>query len=201
MLTETKSADTLPQVHELFRTRWSPRAFSNKEVAASDLAAVLDAARWAASSYNEQPWRFIIATQKDPAAFQKMLGLLVPANQAWAKSAPVLLMTVAKKTFTHNNTPNHYALHDAGAALAYMALEANALGLHVHGMGGFDHDRARKELNVPDDFHIGAFAALGYIGSPDQLPDHYKSMELAPRTRKPLSELAFTTKWSEPFPL
>jgi hypothetical protein len=144
--TDLKAATTHPKVHALIRSRWSPRAFSDKEVPAGDLAAILDAARWAASSYNEQPWRFIVATKQDPEAYQKLLGLLLPFNQAWAKTAPVLILMAAKKTFTHNHTPNKYALHDTGAALANLFLQATALGLHAHGMAGFDYDRARSEL-------------------------------------------------------
>ena len=113
-----KLADTHPRVHELIRSRWSPRSFSSREVSDSDLKLVLEAARWAASSYNEQPWRFFIARKGDEAGFEKLLHLLVPQNQAWAKSAPVLIIMAAKKTFSHNKSPNAYALHDAGAALA-----------------------------------------------------------------------------------
>ncbi len=201
MTNEIKLASANPKVHELIRQRWSPRAFSDQPVSAEDLAVILDAGHWAASSYNEQPWRFIVATKENPAEFAKLLGLLVPFNQAWAKSAPVLILLIAKKTFSHNQAPNKYALHDAGAALAYMALQATALGLYVHGMAGFDHERAMSELNIPDDFETAAFAALGYLGSPDQLPEGAKQQELAPRQRKPLSEIAFTTTWTTPFPL
>jgi nitroreductase len=199
--TDLKAATTHPKVHALIRSRWSPRAFSDKEVPAGDLAAILDAARWAASSYNEQPWRFIVATKQDPEAYQKLLGLLLPFNQAWAKTAPVLILMAAKKTFTHNHTPNKYALHDTGAALANLFLQATALGLHAHGMAGFDYDRARSELKIPDDYETAAFVALGYAGSPDQLPDAQKKSELGPRSRKPLSEIVFTTTWESPFPL
>lgn len=201
LTTDLKAADANPKVHDLIRQRWSPRAFSDKEVSTDDLASILDAGRWAASSYNEQPWRFIVATKKDSAAFQKLLSVLVPFNQDWAKSAPVLILVVAKKTFTHNRQPNRYALHDAGAALSTMALQATALGMHIHGMAGFDHDRARTEFGIPDDYEIAAFAALGYAGSPDQLPEGMAKAELAPRQRKTLSELAFTTSWETPFPL
>jgi len=196
-----KAAAAHPEVHDLIRHRWSPRAFSSKEVTPSDLAILLDAARWAASSYNEQPWRFIVATKRDPAAFQKLLGLLVPFNQSWAKSAPVLILMAAKKTFSHNHEPNAYALHDTGAALATMALQAAAMGLHVHGMAGFDHEKARTELNIPEDYELGAFAAVGYLGTPDQLPEGPKQQELAPRGRKSLSEIAFNTTWGSPLQL
>jgi nitroreductase len=199
--TDSKAAATLPKVHELIRQRWSPRAFADKPVPKEDLATILDAGHWAASSYNEQPWRFIVATKEEPESYQKLLGLLVPFNQSWAKSAPVLILMVAKKTFSHNNSPNGYGLHDAGAALATMGLQATALGLHIHSMAGFDHDRAKTELQIPDDYAVAAFSALGYVGSPDALPEGVKQQELAPRTRKPLSELVFTTSWEHPFQL
>src|SRR5437868_15305001 len=113
-----KFADTLPSVYELIRRRWSPRSFSNREVSTEDLKTILEAARWAASSYNEQPWRFLVARKSDHAAYEKILNLLAPANQAWAKTAPVLLIMAAKRTFSHNGSPNRFGLHDAGQALA-----------------------------------------------------------------------------------
>lgn len=199
MSTDVKAAASHPKVHELIRDRWSPRAFSDQDVSPDDLAAILDAARWAASSYNEQPWRFIVATKHDPAGYQKLLSLLVPFNQSWAKSAPILILMVAKKTFTHNQQPNRYAVHDAGAALANLSLQATALGLHNHSMAGFDYERARTELNLPDDYEVAAVTALGYVGSPDQLSDDLRQRELETRQRKPLSQLAFTTEWETPF--
>jgi nitroreductase len=192
-----KWADTNPAVHELIRARWSPRAFSDQAVSTADLETILEAGRWAASSYNEQPWRFLVARKSDPA-FKRFLDLLMPANQAWAKDAQVLIITAAKKTFSHNGSPNHYGMHDAGQAFANMMLQATALGLHMHGMGGFDHARARTELGIPDDCEVGAAAALGYRGSPDQLSEHYRKSEVAHRTRKPLQEIAFSGGWGNP---
>jgi len=196
-----KSADTLPGVHELIRARWSPRAFSARDVSSEDLKTILEAARWAASSFNEQPWRFLIARKSDPEAFANMLSLLVPANQAWAKAAPVLMIMVAKRTFSHSGAPNLYAVHDTGQALAHLFLQATTLGLHAHGMAGFDRERARKELNIPDDYDFGAAVALGYLGSPDELPEQQREKELAKRTRKPLSEIVFGASFGEPFAL
>lgn len=194
-----KFADTLPGVHELIRARWSPRSFSSREVPDRDLQIVLEAARWAASSFNEQPWRFLVARKSDGPAYEKLLHLLVPANQSWAKTAPVLIVMAAKRTFSHNGSPNYYGLHDAGQALAHLFLQAIALGLHAHGMAGFDRERARKELNIPDDYDLAAAVALGYIGSPSQLNEQQQRTELARRQRKPLSEIVFTDKFGEPF--
>ena len=177
-------------VHELIRSRWSPRAFTSRSVSDHDLKTILDAARWASSSYNEEPWRFIVARKSDGAGYDKLFNLLVPANQAWAKDAPVLLLTVGKRTFSHNGSANHYGLHDAGQALAHIALQATALGLHTHSMGGFDHVRARQELGIPEDFEIGALVALGYFNS-DAAAASTK------RERKSLSEVVFGTTWNE----
>jgi nitroreductase len=196
-----KLADTVPAVHELIRSRWSPRSFSSRPVSNEDLRTVLEAARWAASSYNEQPWRFFVARKSDGAAYENLLHLLVPGNQSWAKTAPVLIIMAAKRTFSHSGAPNYYALHDAGQALAHLFLQANALGLRAHGMAGFDRERARKELGIPDDYDLAAAVALGYLGPPDQLNEQQRKSEIAPRQRKPLNEIVFGARWNEPLAL
>lgn len=180
------------QLHELIRTRWSPKSFRDEPVSADDLRTILEAGRWAASSYNEQPWRFIVAQKRDGPAYRRLLDLLMPMNQKWAKDAPVLMITAAKKAFSHNKAPNRYAMHDAGQALASMMLQATALGLHVHAMGGFDQAKAREVLHIPDDYEIGAAVAFGYLG-----PDG----DTAERTRKPLAEIAFGGDWNAPIKL
>ena len=199
--TTEKLADTVPAVHELIRSRWSPRSFSSRPVSNEDLRTMLEAARWAASSYNEQPWRFFVARKSDGEAYEKLLHLLVPANQSWAKTAPVLMIMAAKRTFSHSGAPNYYALHDAGQALAHLFLQATALGMHAHGMAGFDRERARKELGIPDDYDLAAAVALGYLGSPDQLNEQQRKSEVAPRQRKPLNEIVFGAGWNEPLAL
>ena len=197
---EEKWADAAPSVHEVIRARWSPRSFSSREVSDEDLKTLLDAARWAASSYNEQPWRFLIARKTDPG-YDKVLNLLVPFNQAWAKTAPVLIITAAKRTFSHNTDQNFHAWHDVGAALANLFLQATALGLHAHGMAGFDRERAQKELGFPDDFAAVAAVALGYRDSPDKLPAELTQNELGRRQRKPIGEIAFGASWNQPLKL
>jgi nitroreductase len=192
----SKLAPVEPGVHELIAARWSPRSFSSREVAASDLKILFDAARWAASSYNEQPWRFLVATKSDPAAYQKLLGVLVEFNQGWVKTAPVLFLMAAKKTFTQQGTANRFCLHDAGQALANLFLQATALGLHCHGMAGFDEEKARNELHVPDDYELGAAVAVGYLGDPADLPPQYRAGETAPRQRKPINEIVFGADWN-----
>ena len=194
-----KYAETVPGVAELFRVRWSPRSFSDRAVSPEVLTAILDAGRWAASSYNEQPWRFIVATKDDPEAFHALLGVLLPFNQAWAKSAAVLILTAARSNFSHNETPNGYALHDAGAALAYMMLQATASGLQSHAMAGFDHEKAREVAGIPPEFQVGAVVAIGYPDSAEKLPnDQMKQQEVAPRKRKELSEVVFKGRWGQP---
>jgi nitroreductase len=196
-----KLADTSVPVHDLIRKRWSPRSFEDRPVSDEDLKSLLEAARWAASSNNEQPWRFFVARRTDRAEFEKLLGLLVPGNQAWANKAPVLMIMAARKTFARNGSPNRYGLHDAGQAFAQLALQAVALGLHVHGMAGFDRERAVIELNVPEDYEMGAALAVGYAGSPDQLPEKYREIEVSRRQRKPLDEIVFGAGWETPPPL
>ncbi len=198
----SKLADTVPEVHELIRSRWSPRSFSDREVSDHDLRTILEAARWAASSYNEQPWRFVVAKNSPSAAFEKIFGLLLPLNQSWAKTAPLLIVMASKKTFSHDGTDNYYALHDTGAALANLFLQATALGLHGHGMAGFDRERAQKELGMPDDYQPAAVAALGYQGSPDQLePGRFRDAETAKRVRKSFNEIVFDGSWGQPIQL
>jgi nitroreductase len=174
-------------INELISTRWSPREYLSRAVEPEKIHAVFEAARWAASCFSEEPWRFVYVTQADAASFQKMLGLLMEKNQQWAKSAYVLGFSTAKKTFTLNGVPNRWALHDTGAAAANLALEATALGLHAHFMGGFDAQRARTEFHVPDDFEVGAAFALGYIDEATTQP--------VARRRKPLDELVFRGDW------
>jgi nitroreductase len=178
-------------VTEILLKRWSPRSFADKPVSSSDLTKIFTAAAWAASSYNEQPWRFLVGKKGDET-YAKILDSLIEFNQAWAKTAPVLILSVGKKTFTQNGQPNAYGLHDTGAASANISLEATALGLHTHGMGGVDKDKARKLFEIPDDYEVGAAWALGYLGEPTALPEPYTSMETAARTRKPLEEFVFS---------
>lgn len=195
-LEKTKQAVTDLPVESLILRRWSPRAFENKAVSDADLATLFTAASWAASSYNEQPWRFLLGRQGDPT-WTKIFGSLVPLNQAWAKAAPVLYVAVAKKTFSHNGSPNRVAFHDVGAACATLSLQATALGLHTHGMGGFDPQALRDSFSIPDDFDPISCWALGYLGDSTTLPENFRAKELEARTRKPIGELVFS-EWARP---
>jgi nitroreductase len=183
---------------EAIRQRWSPRAFSERAVTTDDLVALFDAARWAASCFGEEPWRFIVASKANPEEYEKMLGCLVEGNQVWAKSAPVLLLTVARKNFTHDNNPNYYALHDTGMALANLMVQATSMGLHAHAMAGFDKEKARATYAIPEDHELGAAVAIGYLGDPATLPEKLRKSEVAPRSRKPLNEIVFEGTWANP---
>lgn len=183
------------EVNELIKSRWSPRAFDSQPVEEEKLEAILEAARWAPSAMNEQPWRFIYATKDNPEAYEKLLSCLVEANQVWAKNAPVLLLSVAKTHYSSFDQKNGHAWHDVGIATANMALQATELGLYMHMMGGFSADAAREMLNIPDGFEAVTMIALGYKGEPETLPPPLKEREEAPRNRKPLQELVFNGTW------
>ena len=155
------------------------------------MISLLEAARWAPSSYNEQPWRFVVARKSDPGTYAKLSGSLMELNRLWASSAPVLILTLAKKTFTHNGAPNFYALHDAGIALGHLAIQATSMGLSLHIMGGFDRAAARTAFEIPEEYELGAAVAIGYAGEPSTLPDRFQQAELAPRSRKPLADLVY----------
>jgi nitroreductase len=195
-LDEVKAGPAESGVLDIILKRWSPRSYADKPVSSSDLTKIFTAAAWAASSYNEQPWRFFVGKKGD-ATYAKILDSLVEFNQAWAKTAPVLILSVGKKTFTQNGQPNPYGLHDTGAASANMSLQATALGLHTHGMGGVDKDRARKNFEIPEAFEVGAAWAMGYVGDPDALPKELQEGEKAPRTRNSLNEFVFA-EWEKP---
>jgi nitroreductase len=177
--------------------RWSPRAFSDRYVNPSDLKKVFEAARWAPSSFNEQPWRYFMG-QRESETWNKIFSALVPANQLWAQTAAVLILGIAKTRFSHNDSPNNYAVHDLGAADAFITLQAAALGLHTHQMAGFDWVKAREAFQIPEIYAMGSVMALGYQADPSALPhEHYQSQEQMPRSRKPVSEFVLTA-WDHP---
>jgi nitroreductase len=192
-LEELKHAPTELGIHDLIASRWSPRAYSDKHVSADDLTKIFTAASWAASSANEQPWRFLFGRKGDET-FAKIFDSLAVGNQGWVQNVPVLLLSVAKANLSpgpYGGGANYYALHDTGAASATLSLQATALGMHTHGMGGFDKDKARAHFAIPDDFEIGAVWALGYLGDAESLPEPLKARELAGRTRKAMGEFVF----------
>lgn len=189
-----KLAPTQYPVHELIRSRWSPRAYSNQPVEQDKLRSILEAARWAPSSYNHQPWRFIVATQDDSVEYNRLLNVLVEFNQGWAKNAPVLILAVAKLHFDDGKV-NRHAFHDVGLALENLVIQATALGLSVHQIAGFDVDKARKEYQIPGEYDPATALTVGYPGDLQLLPEGLRERELAPRVRKPLQEFVFGGQW------
>ena len=192
-----KQAETRYPLHELLAARWSPRAFSERPVSHEALGSLLEAARWAPSSYNAQPWSFVVGRKDDPGTFEKLREVLVPANQAWAGEAPVLMLSVARLDFAHDGKANTHALYDLGAAVALLTVQAETLGLSVHQMGGFDPERARRVFDVPADHSPVTVIAIGYRAEPSSLPEELARAEEAARDRKPLSEMAFAGSWGE----
>jgi len=182
-------------VHELIQNRWSPRAFSDKAVPAGALRSLFEAARWAPSSSNEQPWAYIVATKDEPENFEKALGSLVEFNANWAKKAPVLAIAVAELAFAKNNEPNRNAFYDVGAASLQLSIEATARGLVVHQMAGFDPETAKEEFNIPQGWQPIAAMAIGYPGDASSLPEPLQTREKAPRTRKPIREFVMSGQW------
>ena len=181
-------------IHELIQKRWSPRAFEAKAVEQEKLETMFEAASWAASSSNEQPWRYVYAHKSDEESFQRLLDCLVPQNQVWASKAPLLIASIGK-IMTSRDKPNKYNLHDTGAANIILGLQATALGLQIHQMGGFDTLKAKELLEIPDGYELASFIAVGYVGSPDGLPEELKQREIAPRTRKPIHEFVYKGKF------
>jgi nitroreductase len=195
-----RTASTSVGIHPLMAVRWSPRAFSGRRVEPRKLRAVLEAARWAPSSFNEQPWRFLVATEDDPEGMERLLGYLTPGNADWAHRAPVLGASAYKTHFTQNERPNRMAFRDLGAAEENMFLQAYEEGLVMHQMAGFDHERLEQEL-LPDGFRAGTMFVVGYPGDPEVLSEKQQERERAPRTRKDLRDFVFGSLWGEGSPL
>ncbi len=190
-----KNAITDHEIHPLIAQRWSPRAFDGKLVEPEKLAQLFEAARWASSCFNDQPWVFIVATKDDTANYQKMLDCIVPFNISWAQAAPVLGLVVAQKNFKHNGKPNAWGEYDAGQAAATLVLQATALDLVAHQMGGFDADKAIATFNIPETARPVAAIAIGYAGETSNLPTDLQERENAPRDRHSLSSFVFTGEW------
>jgi nitroreductase len=174
-------------INPLFLNRWSPRAFSGRKVSDEDLHTILEAAHWAPSSNNDQPWRFIIAKTEDQlAVFHPFLNEF---NRVWASKAPVLIV-VASNKMRDNGNPNGAHSFDSGTAWGSLALQARLLGIATHAIGGFDRDKARQLLNVPDEFDLHAVIAVGYPGDKSELPEALQQREI-PNGRRPLTEVVF----------
>ena len=189
----------VPSMLPVIATRWSPRSFKDEPVSSAELKTILEAARWSASSSNEQPWRYFVGV-KGTETWNKIFACLVPFNQSWARNAGVLLLAFAQ-TRTAKGSHNHYALYDLGQATATLILQAHALGLVSHSMGGFDHAAARTTFGLSEDYALGAVVAIGHQDEPSALSNEaLLEREVAQRDRKPLSEIALAAL-SVPAPL
>ncbi len=175
-------------IEPIFVNRWSPRAMSSEPIIDGELMSLFEAARWAPSTYNEQEWRFLYA-RRDTSHWPVFLGLLMEANQVWCRNAAVLMVMSSCKVFARNGRPNPVHTLDAGAAFENLALQGSTMGLVVHGMAGFDRDRARTALKIPTDYEVEAMIAVGRPGDPDQLPTELRERE-TPCGRKLINEIA-----------
>ncbi len=195
----TKLANLDHPIESTLARRWSPYVFSGRPVSAEDLRSVFEAARWAASSFNEQPWRFLVARKDEPEGFDRLLACLSEKNQEWASQAPVLVITATKQSFTRNNKPNRVAVHDLGLAVGNLCAEATARGLSVHQMAGLDLEASRETGAIPEGFEPVTAIAIGYRGEPDEAAEAaHADRDRGERQRKPLDELVFGEKFGQP---
>ncbi len=192
----TTPADTCVPIHDLIAARRSPRAFDSRLVDPQIVVGLLEAARWAASARNSQPWTFLVATRDDPEAHARMLACINERNQRWAGSAPVLMITVAALNHP-DGRPNRFAWHDVGLAVGNLSIQATACGLRLRQMGGFNAELARETYAIPATYEPVTALAIGYPAEPDILPDDLRERELAPRLRKPLDEMVFGGTWGQ----
>jgi nitroreductase len=202
-MTLEKQAATSVPIHELMTKRWSPRAYdAGRPVTRAQLAALLEAARWAPSCNGVEPWRYLVWDRfRDPEGFQRAFECLSEGNKRWAKNAPLLMLAVASADTLPGGRPNRFSQHDTGMATLSLALQAVALGLVAHQMGGFDAEKARAAFGIPADCTALSMIAVGYQASPDTLDDETRSKELAPRSRRPLAERFFEGRWGNGFRL
>ena len=194
-----KTAETEAEIHPLIASRWSPRAFdAQRQVEPGKLRAVLEAARWAPSCFGDEPWRYIVFDRfRDEVAWSGGLACLAEKNRLWAKHVPVLLLACAATEF-RNGKPNRWGEYDTGAASENLCLQATALGLAAHQMGGFDGDAARRLLGIPANYTPMAMIAVGYPGEPEILEEAFRDAEVAGRQRRAAAEMLFSGRWGHP---
>ena len=200
-MSHPKHASPDHDVLDLIRRRWSPRAFdASRDVTRTDLLRLFEAARWAPSSLNEQPWRFIVTERaRSPEAFAALMGTLTGHNPSWAGAAPVLVLLAVRMTLERNDAPNRHAWYDAGQASAFLVMQATSMGLSVRQMEGFDHARAAGICRVPEPFEAAVMLAIGYAGDPESLVvDKHREAERTPRSRKTVGDLVYGSVWGEP---
>ena len=194
-----KPATTQEPIHDIIAQRWSGRAFDDsKPVSHHAVISLCEAARWAPSSYGDEPWRYLIWDKlTDPTGWHGAFSCLAESNQVWVKRAPLLMLSLANKNFRHNSEPNRFAQHDTGMASMGMVLQAVALGLMAHQMGGFDSTKIRDEFAIPEEFTCMAMIAIGHPASAEILEGDLKTRELAPRVRQPLGQHFFSGAWGK----
>jgi nitroreductase len=190
--------DTRASLTDLLSRRWSPRAFADRPIEPWKVLSLFEAARWSPSSANDQPWRFIVATKEDSRVYETLHELLAEGNRRWSHRAPVLVLGVAHSSYSGNGRPYQHSWYDLGQSVANLTVEAEALGLAVHQMGGFDSEKATQLLSIPQEYKPVIVIALGYADRPESLPDDLRQREEAPRSRQPLENLVFTDGWGKP---
>jgi nitroreductase len=195
-----KPADTQYPIHDVLRQRWSPRAFDDRSIEPEKLRSLFEAARWAPSSNNQQPWRFLVAVKENKVEYDRLFNCLVDANQTWAHRAPVLLLSVAELQF-EDGSANRHAFHDTGMAAENLVIQATALGLAAHQMAGFRIDQARADCQIPHDYEPVAMIAVGYPGDSSLLSDRLRAREVQPRVRKTVMQFVYATTWEQSLPL
>jgi nitroreductase len=196
---QDRLAQTSKPIHDLLARRWSPRAFDpNRPVTRDQLRTLLEAGRWAPSCNGDEPWRYLILDKsRDPQGWQKAYDCLNENNKKWVKNVPLLMLSCAGSAFEATGKPNRWTQHDTGAASVSMALQAVAMGLVIHQMGGWDAEKARAAFAIPPEYTPMAMIAVGYQASPDVLDDETKAKELRPRGRKPLAERFYEGGWGK----
>ncbi len=194
--TRREPAKTQQPVMELIAKRWSPKAFRLEIPKEAELISMFEAARWAPSCFNNQPWRYLVTTREDPEAFSRALACLTEKNASWVQNTPLLAFQIMRETFEYNGKPNPWSGFDCGLAMAQLILQAESMGWSVHVMAGFSRDRVREAFGVPEGFKPLVAFVIGIEGDPDTLPEDLKESEMEPRERKPLEEIVFSASWS-----
>jgi nitroreductase len=192
-----KRAPTDHPVLDEIAERWSPRAFEPAVLHAGELQSLFEAARWAASSRNEQPWSFLVARREDEAEFGRALACLADRNRLWAKNAGALIFSLARREFSRDGKPNRHAAYDLGQAVAHLALEATHLGLAAHQMAGFSPDAVRANCGVPEEWEPMTAIAVGRPGRVEDLDETFREAETAERTRRPIREFVMERRWGQ----
>ncbi len=184
-------------INELIAKRYSPLAFDKRSVEKEKINKLFEAARWAPSSRNEQPWRFIFAERENKDSFNRMLETLAEGNKIWARDVPLLILSIALLNSSFHNRPNPYAFHDTGMAVGNLLIQATEMGIYAHQMGGYDKEMARKNLNIPEEYAPVAMIAVGYRGNTDNLSEELQKREQSKRERMPLDKIVFENRWAD----